>query len=100
MWESIDSSLFNRTSPGINQPLLSVGMSEYTHKTMPYSRRDAQDKEITLEFAADATAERPYASTEHGRGAYVCTLPRPGRPSRLVSWPGEVVGVWNLMSQP
>ena len=30
---------------------------------MSYSRRDAQDKEITLKFAADATAEHPYAST-------------------------------------
>ena len=34
-------------------------MSEDTHKTMSYSRRDAQDKEITLKFAADATAEHP-----------------------------------------
>ena len=80
--------------------LLSVGMSEDTHKTMSYSRRDAQDKEITFKFAADATAEHPYASTGHGRGAYVCALPRPGRPSRLVPWPGEVVGVWNSMAQP
>ena len=91
---------FYRTSPGINQRLLSVGMSEDTQKTMSHSRRDAQDKEITFKFAADATAEHPYASMEHGHGAYVCTLPRPGRPSRLVPWPGEVVGVWNLMSQP
>ena len=56
---------FYRTSPGINQPLLLVGMSENTHKTMPYSRRDAQDTEITLKFAADATSEHPYASAAH-----------------------------------
>ena len=91
---------FYRTSPGINQRLLSVGMSEDTHKTMSYSRRDAQDKAITLKFAADATAEHPYASTGHVRGAYVCALPRPGRPSRLVPWPGKVVGVWDVMAQP
>ena len=32
---------------------------------MPYSRRDAQDTEITLKFAADATSEHPYASAAH-----------------------------------
>ena len=65
-WFAADCSLFYRTAPGINQPLLSVGMSENTHKTMPCS----QDKEITFKFAADATAEHPYASTGYGRGAF------------------------------
>ena len=41
-------------------------MSEDTHKTMSYSRRNAQDTEITFKFAADATAEHPYASTARG----------------------------------
>ena len=91
---------FYPSSAGISQRLLSVGASENTHKTMPHSRRDAQDTEVTFKFAADATAEHPYASTGYGRGAYVCALPRPGRPSRLVPWLGEIVCVWNLMSQP
>ena len=36
---------FYRSSSGVkvNQRLLSVGTSENTNKTMPYSRRDAQD---------------------------------------------------------
>ena len=63
-------------------------MSEDTHKTIPYSRRDAQDKEITFKFAADATAEHPYASTGHGRGAYVSDVCAPGRTSQAPLWPG------------
>ena len=59
-------TFFYRTSPGVNQRFLSVMMSDTTHKTMPYSRRHAQDKEITFKFAANATAEHRYTSTLHG----------------------------------
>ena len=37
---------------------------------MPYSRRDAQDIEITFKLVANATAEHPNAPTGHARGAY------------------------------
>ena len=83
----------HRSSPGLNQRLLSVGTSENTHKTMPYSRRDAQDAENLLKLAADATTEHPNASTGHGRRAYVSALVRPGQPSLSVPWPGQMVYV-------
>ena len=69
---------------------------------MSYSRRDAQDKEITFEIAADATAEHPYASTGHGRGAYVSALPSTKARTAFPVGPlaRKVIDVWKLMAQP
>lgn len=80
--------------------LLSVGTSDNTRKTMPYSCRDAQDTEITFKFAGRRHRGAPDPSTGHGRGAYVSVSPRPGRPSMSVPWTGQMGGVWNSMPRP
>ena len=67
---------------------------------MSYNHRNTRGTRHVHIYMYISMRKQPWGHAKQRSAAYVSALPRPGWPSRLVPWLGQVVGVWNLISQP